>query len=372
MTPPLCFAKRSRRGSFKMQKSKLNLKTIKELDKSDMLGLLLDFPLQCKVAIDIAGHTRILFERKDFTKIVFAGLGGSAVGCDLVRSYLYFESKIPIMVLREYDLPAYVDSSTLVFVSSYSGNTEETLSAYGCAKEKGSCLIAISSGGTLKEYALKDNVTFVEIPKGLPPRCALGYLSIILLCILAKLGLINDVSPYVTSVVRVLEELRNMLNPNVGQKDNIAKYIAYKLVNKFTVIYAASIHFDVCATRFRSQLNENSKALASSHLFPEMNHNEIVGWQNPKKLFKNFVVVVLRDKDTHPRVAKRMDITRDMLKKEDVKLIEIWARGEDLLSRIFSLIYISDFISYYLAILYGINPTPVDRVTYLKKQLKRN
>ena len=123
--------------------------------------------------------------------------------------------------------------------------------------------------------------------------------------------------------------------------------------------------------RLRGQLNENSKALALSHVFPEMNHNEIVGWQNPKKLFKNFVVLILKDKGIHPRVAKRMDITRDILKKEGVDVFEIWSRGEGLLSRIFSLIYMGDFISYYLAILYGIDPTPVDRVTYLKNQLAK-
>ena len=126
----------------------------------------------------------------------------------------------------------------------------------------------------------------------------------------------------------------------------------------------------MAVTRLRGQLNENSKSLASSHLFPEMNHNEIVGWQNPKKLFKNFMVLMLRDNQMHPRVAKRMDITEDILKKEDVTTVEIWSHGKDLLSRIFSLIYIGDFISYYLAILYGIDPTPVERVTYLKEQLK--
>jgi glucose/mannose-6-phosphate isomerase len=125
----------------------------------------------------------------------------------------------------------------------------------------------------------------------------------------------------------------------------------------------------VAATRLRGQLNENSKSLASSHLFPEMNHNEIVGWQNPKRLFKNFIVLMLRDKQMYPRVAKRMDITENILKKEDVAAVEIWSHGKDLLSRIFSLIYIGDFISYYLAILYGVDPTPVDKVTYLKKRL---
>lgn len=351
-------------------KNSLTLQSIKKLDKSDMLGLLLDFPLQCKTAKTLAGDVKILFEKRDFNKVVFSGLGGSAIGADLVRSYLYFESKIPLLVCREYELPAYVDSATLLFLSSYSGNTEETLSAYQQAKAKGASLVAISSDGRLKEFAQKDKITFIEIPPGLPPRCALGYLSIIPLCILSKLGLIKDASLSIETAVKVLEELkRKSLNLNIGQKDNLAKSIALKLYNKFAVVYSAAVHFDVCAIRFRGQLAENAKALASSHVFPEMNHNEIVGWQNPKKLFRNFLVVMLRDKFVHPRVAKRMDITKDILKEQGVEVIEIWSRGEDLLSRIFSLIYSADFISYYLSILYGIDPTPVDRVTYLKKKL---
>ena len=354
-------------------KKNLNLKTIKQLDKSDMLGLLFDFPSQCEYASKIAEGAKILFEKREFNIIVFAGLGGSAIGADLVKSYLYFESKIPVMVCREYDLPAYVGDRTLVFISSYSGNTEETLSAYREAKKTGSCIIAISSGGKLKEYAQKDGITFIEIPQGLPPRCALGYLGIIPLCILAKMGMIKDAYPSIHQMTAVLEELKNKnLSPRCGQRDNIAKYIASKIYNKFAVVYSSSIHFDVCATRLRGQLAENSKALASSHVFPEMNHNEIVGWQNPGKLFKNFAVIMLRDKNMHPRVAKRMDITKDILDKEGVTVFEIWSHGEGLLGKIFSLIYIGDFISYYLAILYGIDPTPVDRVTYLKKQLAQN
>jgi len=353
-------------------KGSLKQLSIEKLDKSNMLDLLLDFPMQCKAAVDIAEKSKIMFEKRDFKNIVFAGLGGSAIGADLVRSYLYFDCKLPIQVFREYDLPAFVDDSTLVFLASYSGNTEETLSSYKQAKEKGATLIVISSDGKLKEYAERDNMTFIAIPQGSPPRCNLGYLSIIPLCIFAKLGLIKDKSVSIKQMIKTLEELRNnCLNPQIGQKDNISKAVALKLFNKFAIIYSASIHFDICATRFRGEIAENSKALASSHVFPEMNHNEIVGWQNPKKLFKNLVVVVLRDKDSHPRVSIRMDITRDIIRKEDVEVIEIWSKGEDLLARIFSLIYIGDFVSYYLAIVYGIDPTPVDRVTYLKNQLAK-
>jgi len=344
--------------------------TIKKLDKSKMLDLLLDFPLQCRTARELAAKANILFAKRDFQRLVFAGLGGSAIGADLVRSYLFFESKIPIQVVREYDLPAYVDSSVLVFISSYSGNTEETLSSYNQAKQKGASIIAISSGGVLRDNCRRDNITFIEIPSGLPPRCSLGYLSIIPLAILAKLGLIRDLSASVDKTVSVLEELkRKKLNPSIGLKDNIAKYLANKLLNKFAIIYAGSIHFDIVATRFRGQLNENSKSLASTHFFPEMNHNEIMGWEHPKKMFKDLVVVMLRDRGLHPRIIKRMDITKEIISQEGVSVIEIYSQGEDLLSRIFSLIYIGDFISFYLAILYGIDPTPVQRVTYLKKKL---
>jgi glucose/mannose-6-phosphate isomerase len=351
----------------------LSLKNIQKLDKSGMLDLLLSFPAQCKEASQIATSAKILFDKRDFNKIVFAGLGGSAIGADLVKAYLYFESKIPLSVYREYDLPAFVDSSTLVIISSYSGNTEETVSAYLEAKEKGATLIIISSGGEVKELARKDNFTFIQIPIGLPPRCALGYLSIIPLCLLAELGLIKDVSSSVEQTIATLEDLKKKkLDPGIPQKENLAKFVASRLYNKFTVIYSSSVHFDVCATRFKGQLNENSKALALSHVFPEMNHNEIVGWQNPQKLFKNFVVVMLRDMGVHPRVIKRMDITRQILKDEGVEVIEVYSQGQGLLSRILSLIYIGDFTSLYLAILYGIDPTPVDRVTYLKQELAKS
>ena len=348
----------------------LNLKTIKGIDKSDMLGLLLDFPLQCKAAAEIAARAEIKLEKRDFKKIVFVGLGASAAGGDLIRSYLYLENSRVISVFREYVLPSYVDAESLVFTLSYSGNTDETQSAYAQAKESGAGIIAISSGGKLKERALKDNVTFIQIPPGLPPRFALGYLSIIPLCILAKLGLIESVLPAIQETIALLETLKNQsLAPRIGSRDNIAKQAALRLWNKFAVIYSSSVHFDICARRLRSQLAENAKTLSSTQVFPDINHNEIMGWQNPRKLLKHFLVLMLRDNSMHPRVAKSMDITREIVKQEGVETLEIYSRGRGLLSRIFSLIYIGDFISFYLAILYSTDPTPIARIDYLKKKL---
>ncbi|MEW6170417.1 MAG: bifunctional phosphoglucose/phosphomannose isomerase [Candidatus Omnitrophota bacterium] len=351
-------------------KQKLNITDLKKIDQHNMLDLLLGFPRQCRQAFDIAKKINLSQNYKDFKNIVFCGMGGSAIGADLVKSYLYFKSNVSITVVREYNLPSFVDENTLVFVSSYSGDTEETLSAYDEALKKRCKIIAISSGGKLKEKTFKDGFYFIEIPQGLPPRSSLGFLSIIPLGVLAKLMNLS-IEKEIEEIIFLLEDLTNNLNPRISREKNIAKKIALDIYDKFVVSYSASIHFDVVSMRFRGQLAENSKTLSSTHFFPEMNHNEIVGWANPKKLLKKFIVVLFRDKLDHPRTQKRMEITKTIFKKKNLKVIEIWSRGDSLLARIFSLIYIGDFISFYLAILNKVDPMPVERVAYLKEELRK-
>ncbi len=337
-----------------------------------MLQVLKDFPSQCIAAKDIADSIKLSGSASDFKNIVFAGVGASAMGGDFLRSYLYRESRIPISVVRNYELPAFVDKDTLLFISSYSGNTEEALFIWEQAKKRDLKPVVLSSGGRLEEMACVGGIPFIRLPKGFPPRFALGYLSIIPLCILSRLGIIKDQAAHIKAAYNVLEALeRNCLNPRIAVRDNVAKYAAQKLFNKLTFIYANSIHFDIAVTRLRAQLAENPKAIASGHLFPEMNHNEIAAWQNPKRLFKDCVAVFLRDKDINSRVARRMELTKGILGREGLKVIEIWSRGEDTLSKIFSLISIGDFISYYLALLYGVDPTPVDRISYIKEELSK-
>ncbi|MDO8535905.1 MAG: SIS domain-containing protein, partial [Candidatus Omnitrophota bacterium] len=147
--------------------------------------------------------------------------------------------------------------------------------------------------------------------------------------------------------------------------------IASDIFGKFPVIYGSSDHIDAVVTRWRGQLAENSKTLSSGHLFPEMNHNEIVGWENPKKVLNECVAVILRDAADHPRISGRMVVTGKLLKKDKVKVLEISSSGKGLLARIFSLIYLGDYVSFYLAILNGIDPTPVGKITYLKKELAK-
>lgn len=348
-----------------------DVKEIKKIDKSNMLNLLLGFPMQCRHAFRIGESFSVPKSYRGFNNIVFSGLGGSAIGADLIRSYVVDEIEIPIFVNRDYTVPSFVGKDTLFFACSYSGDTEETLASYEKAKKKGAKIVAISSGGKLEAAAKKDKIPFISIPKGYPPRTALGYAFFPWLVVLSKFGLIRDKKKDIEEAISVMEDLRDrVLDPKIKASKNSAKRLASGLYGKFVIIYSAGRYLDAIITRWRGQLAENSKTLASTHVFPEMNHNETVGWENPKGLLKDFVVVVLRDEGEHPRVAKRIDITKSIIRKKS-RVIEIKSKGKRLLSRMFYLIYMGDFISYYLAILNGIDPTPVDVVTYLKKELSK-
>ena len=348
-------------------------KKIKTLDKSNMLDLLLGLDEQFRGAKDIGKSFNPTGISSDGVRnIVFTGVGGSAIGADVIRSYTAEEIKVPIIVNRNYTLPNFVNGNTLLFASSYSGNTEETLSAYEEAKEKKARIIAISSNGALEELAKKDGALFIKIPEGLPPRCALGYSFIPPLLALCKLGFIGNKEKEVDEISEVLRGLKSELGLESSVDANIAKGIAFMLQHKYPIIYGANDHIDVVVTRWRGELAENSKHLASSHVFPEMNHNEIVGWDFPIELMNQFVVIFLRDREDHNKVARRMDITKEILSKKGINIIEISSKGKGLLSRMMSLIYIGDMVSFYLAILNGIDPSPVDRVTYLKKELAKD
>lgn len=346
-----------------------DLREIERIDKSNMLDLLSGFPTQCRHAVRIGELFSIPKPYRKVNNIVFSGLGGSAIGADLIRSYVIDDIKVPILVNRDYTLPKFVGKDTLFFACSYSGDTEETLSSYEEAKRRGAKIIALSSGGKLEAEAKDDGVPFISIPKGYPPRTALGYSFFPPLVVLSKFGFVPDKEEDINEAISGMTNSRDhILSPQIKASKNYAKRLALELKDKYVIVYAANRYIDSVVTRWRGQLAENSKALSSSHVLPEMNHNEIVGWVFPKKLLKDFVVVILRDKGEHPRVARRIEITKTIIKKKS-NIIEVRSKGNGLLSRIFYLIYFGDFVSFYLAILNGVDPTPVDTVTYLKRQL---
>lgn len=350
-----------------------SFKKIEEYDASSMLELIESFPEQCQDAKRLGDEYELPGGFKtSYKNIVCAGLGGSAIGADLARSYIADDARIPIFINRNYSLPNFVNEDTLVVASSYSGNTEETISAYHDAISRGAHVFVITSGGKLEKMAKEDDLPCLAIPAGFPPRCALGYSFFPLLILLAKIGIIRDQAACIDDAIHNLRRLKDShIGYKISHKDNAAKKMAAEIFGKLPVVYAGQDHIDAVVTRWRGQLAENSKTLSCGGLFPEMNHNEIVGWENPKSALKECVAVILRDTSDHQRISKRMDITRHIFKSNGIKVWEVHSAGDELLARILSLVYMGDFVSFYLAILNGIDPTPVDRIEHLKKELAK-
>ena len=348
-----------------------NRELVAKLDTSNMLKLISGLPEQCKEAYEIGRESKVSKPKNQINNIVFAGLGGSAIGADIVRIYLQNELELPVVVSRNYTLPNFVGKNTLLFCASYSGNTEETLSSFEDGLKRGANIITMGSGGKLKELSSKNGFSHVTIPSGFPPRTAVGYMSISVIAILEKLGLIGDKKKEIEAVFFALNNLRDKeIGIDVQTEKNISKKLALKLLGKYCIVYGTSDVTEAVSVRWRGQIAENSKALSSSHVLPEMNHNEIVGWKFPKHLLKDFKVIILRDKKDHARTGKRIEISKAIIKESGAEIFEL-ERGDDysLLARVISLIYIGDFVSFYLAILNNIDPTPVKSVDYLKAEL---
>lgn len=302
------------------------------------------------------------------TNIVVTGLGGSAIGGDLIRGLVSDECRVPILVNRNYALPAFVDSASLVVVSSYSGNTEETLSAYQDAIRRKAQIVCVTSGGAVEELAMRHGHYLVKIPSGSPPRAAIGYSFVSTLQTLAKFGFIGDKSRDIAETARYLKA-KSLAYADFKDKGNLAVAIAKKCYGKLPIIYASDDFASAVALRWKGQICENAKTLAYSNVFPELNHNELVGWNRYRDLLKKTVALMLRDRDDHPRNAFRMRVTSAIVKKHSSSVMEVESEGESRLTRLFSLVLLGDWVSYYLAILNEVDPTPVKAIDFLKASL---
>ncbi len=314
------------------------------IDKSNMLKDLDEFPEQCAAAWELGKDISL----RQINRILICGMGGSAIGGDYLQALV---KTVPVEVLRGYTLPDYVDEDTLVFVVSYSGNTEETLSCFEQAVYKKAEIVCVSSGGKLSKLADK----LIRLPAGLQPRCATGYLFFPTLRVLHENGII-DAKKDVKETVKLLKK--------VDKK--YAQKLAKNLFKKTPLIYSSRELFPV-AYRWRTQINENAKQMAFSHVFPEMCHNEIMGYHSAGKQFE---VVLLKDGRDHKRVHKRMAICKKIFKKQ-VKVNEYEIQGKSRLARMLSTIYLGDYVSYYLALLNKVDPSPVKIIEWMKKELNK-
>ncbi len=337
-------------------------KILSQYDRGQMTSVLDRFSEQCRDAIALGEQFELLaIDRID--KVIVCGMGGSAMAGEFARRF----ARIPCVVSRSYTLPALADSRTLLVAVSYSGNTEEVLSALEQGIKTGIPTLCISSGGALEETSKKSGLPLLKIPSGLQPRAALGYLTLPLLVALSQVEVLNEIGPW-ESLLQSLERVKSRCCFDAPTAENPAKKLGHSLVGKIPVIYGTSDNTDLVAMRWKTQINENAKQAAYWSAFSELNHNEIVALETPA-LMRDHVVILLRNAYDREENIARMKIMEDLFAERSIPFTEVSAEGESELAQLFSQVYLGDYTSYYLALLNKIDPTPVHLIEQFKKAL---
>lgn len=346
-----------------------DIEEIKRIDRNNMLSFCVNAPKHYANALKMAQKTRVNYRKPE--AVIVAGMGGSAIGGELLKDWARDKVNVPIEVNREYLLPAYADEKTLVFIISYSGETEESLSVFLDALRRRCMIFCISSGGSLIEFSKKLHVSHLQIPSGMPPRAALPYLFSPLPLILAKIGLVSSVQSEFSEAIKTLEKVSYENSPEKAVDENFSKRLALGVCGTMPIIYGFGFYRAV-SQRFKQQFNENSKIPSKWDVFPELNHNEIVGWERADKLATCFSTVFIRDEDEPEETRLRIEITKELIQKNVAKIFEVWSLGESKLAKMLSTILIGDFTSVYLAVLRGVDPTPVRTISLLKDKMKQS
>ena len=325
-----------------------------KVDKANMLGHLMRFPEMCEEALSIE------VELPDVkpASVVVTGMGGSGIAGDILNDWL--DLRVPFDVCKSYKLPTWVDEKSLVIAISYSGDTDETLTCVLEAVKKNAQLVTITSGGRLEEMCKTLGKPCIKVPPGLAPRAALPYSLFSAILVFKKLGLAMDKEGEIKESIELLRTIREEMAPE--RENNQAKNIARMINGTIPIIYAP-IHLRGVALRLKNQFNENSKIISKAEFFPELCHNEIVGLSSAPK---NLSFLFLRDAGESKQMKKRIEFTEKLLGGRNSTTI--WARGRGRLARILSLVYLGDFISFYLAILQGVDPTPTPEIAQLKAE----
>lgn len=343
----------------------LTRETIAPLDRSRQLDDLLALPEHLRDALWRVESAGISSHDAPGGFIV-AGMGGSAAGGLLARAVLGDRASRPIAVARDYGLPAWTTHETTVLCASYSGNTEETLAAYEAAGVIGARRVVATTGGKLAAAARADGVPVVPLPGGFQPRGAIGYMVVIALELAALCGVGPSLHSEIDVAAAHTERLVAEWGPD-GPEDGLAKQIARGLRDTIPQIAGAGLTAPI-AYRWKSQLNENAKTPAFAAELPELDHNEIVGWQGAAELGR-FSAVFLDDSDLHPRIRQRIELTRGLISGSAAATFRVESRGEGPTERLISLVLLGDLVSFYVAILRGVDPTPVDAIERLKTTL---
>jgi len=337
-------------------------------DPSGMRTFLHQFPVECRRAWQRVSRFRLPAAYAGVDRVLIAGMGGSAAAGDIVRHLAATETKVPIWVHRDYGLPSFVGKDTLVIFSSYSGNTEETLSAFAASLSTPARKLVITTGGRLGYLAEQQGIPVLLMDYQSPPRAAFPHSFTSLLGILVRLGLLPDRSSDWQKTLLILDRLSAELIETTPLVSNRAKQLATRMQGSLAVIYGAELLSGV-ARRWKTQLNENSKTWAFCELFPEINHNAAVGYELPSWAKEKVFVVLLCSPSLHPRNMLRYEATAELLTRAGINCEMVNPQGESSLAQVMSLVLLGDYLSFYLAILNRTDPTPIDSIDFVKSYL---
>lgn len=354
-----------------------DLSRFKSLDSQDMLGQIDGLPDQLRTAWDASQTQPLEFagglrpSASDLRQVVISGMGGSAIGGDLVAAAVMDSCPVPIIVHRDYGLPAFArGAGTLVICSSHSGDTEETLDSFETALRKGCPVLAVSTGGKLAEKAKSAGVPVWQFDHKGQPRAAVGFSFGLLLGVLSRLGLAPDASEDVAGAVKAMKSQQPALGAESPVPKNPAKRLAGQLMGRWVTVFGAGVLAPV-ARRWKGQINEVAKAVANFESIPEADHNTLAGVLHPAEVIPPHVMTLfLRAPSDHPRNRLRLDMTRKTYMLEGLNVDGYTAKGDSPIAHIWTTLHFGDYMAYYLAMAYGVDPTPVTALESLKAALK--
>jgi glucose/mannose-6-phosphate isomerase len=346
-----------------------NMAEVRKIDKKNMLQFCTRMAKHYAESLENADKIKPTYEFPE--NIIVAGMGGSGIGGELLKDYLRDRAAVSVEVSKDYQLPGYAGKKSLVLLMSYSGETEESLSAFLDAVTRKCMVYCVSSGGFLLKYAEKLNVPYLGVPAGMQPRAALPFLFVPLLMYMERMNIVQGVTSELSEAIGLLEKVIEQNAPEKPVEANCSKTLALNLKAVSPVVYGFG-SFRGVAMRWKQQFNENSKVPAKWEVFSELDHNEIVGWENAKKLARNCAAVFIRDNAETMEIRSRIEITKLLIQPTLSKVFEVWTEGKSTLAKMLSAICIGDFTSIYLALLRKVDPTPVKTIAMLKEKLDQN
>ena len=339
-------------------------------DPENMFGSIWDFPENLTEALELGEKISLNHAYSHIQNVVVAGMGGSAIGGDVISVLEKDNLDVPFVVCRGYSLPNWVNENTLIVCSSYSGNTEETLSALDDAVSKNAQICGITTGGKIEDKLKELNKDVVIIPSGLQPRAALAFSFVPMAKCLEKTGVLTlSFGDWMDSAIETIIQAREIYSKENDK--NPVYELAQQIHDRIPVIYAENSTLGVAAIRLKGQICENAKMLAYHNELPEFNHNEIVGWENNPDIFEKLFVLWLTDANDNPRVKHRQEITQDILNEAGVDQYVLEMTGNLFQERFLHMIHYGDWLSYWCAILHGTDPSPVVKISRLKEELSK-